>query len=69
MLPGFPGLPADPVSYTHLDVYKRQELSLDTGSVNPEKTMPVFLEKLKQAGSQVIIDEVQKQIDEWKAAK
>ena len=50
-------------------VVKEYELSLDTGSVNPEKTMPVFLEKLKQAGSQVIIDEVQKQIDEWKAAK
>ena len=45
------------------------ELSLDTGAVDPEKALPEFLEKLEAAGSQTIIDEIQKQLDEWKAAQ
>lgn len=50
-------------------VVKEYELSLDTGAVDPETTMPQFLEKLEQAGSQIIIDEVQRQLDEWKKNK
>lgn len=50
-------------------VVKEFELSLDTGSVDPEKTLPDFLKKLEQAGSKTLIAEVQKQLDAWKAAK
>lgn len=50
-------------------VVKEFELSLDTGAVDPATTMPQFLDKLEQAGSQTIIDEVQRQLDEWKATK
>ena len=45
------------------------ELSLDTGALDPAKALPEFLEKLEAAGSQTIIDEIQKQLDEWKAAQ
>ena len=40
-------------------------LSLSTGSVDPEKTLPEFIDKLEKAGSQTIIDECQKQLDAW----
>lgn len=50
-------------------VVEEYQLSLDTGAVNPETTMPEFLNKLEQAGSQTIIDEIQKQLDEWNANK
>lgn len=43
-------------------------LSLSTGSVNPEEKLPEFLDKLEKAGSQTIIDECQRQLDEWLAA-
>lgn len=43
-------------------------LSLSTGSVNPEEKLPEFIEKMEKAGSQAIIDECQKQLDEWIAA-
>ena len=50
-------------------VVKEYELSLDTGSVDPEKTLPEFLKKLEQAGSNTIIAEIQKQLNEWKTNK
>jgi putative aldouronate transport system substrate-binding protein len=50
-------------------VVKEYELSLSTGAVDPARTLPEFLDKLKGAGSQRIINEVQKQLDAWKAAK
>lgn len=50
-------------------VVKEYELSLDTGSIDPEKVLPEFIKKLEQAGSKTIIAEVQKQVDAWKAAK
>ena len=40
---------------------------LFTGSVDPDTTLPIFLNKLGNAGSARIIAEVQKQIDAWKA--
>ena len=45
------------------------ELALDSGSMDPDKYMPEFLEKLENAGAQKIIDEVQRQVDEWKKSK
>ena len=45
------------------------ELALDSGSMDPDKYMPEFLEKLENAGAQKIIDEVQRQVDEWKKTK
>jgi putative aldouronate transport system substrate-binding protein len=50
-------------------VVKEYELSLSTGAVDPAKVLPEFLEKLKGAGSERIIAEVQKQLDAWKAGK
>lgn len=43
--------------------------SLYTGSVDPDEYLPKLLEKLDKTGVQKVIDEMQKQIDEWKAAK
>ena len=48
-------------------VVEEYELSLDTGAVDPAVMMPEFLEKLERAGSQTIIDEIQRQLDEWNA--
>lgn len=42
---------------------------LTTGSVDPAKYLPEFIDKLKKAGSDKIIAEEQKQIDAWKATK
>lgn len=41
--------------------------SLYTGSVDPEEYLPKLQEKLEATGVQKVIDEMQKQIDEWKA--
>jgi putative aldouronate transport system substrate-binding protein len=40
-----------------------------TGTVDPEKKLPEMLEKLKKAGSEKIIAELQSQIDKFKASK
>lgn len=50
-------------------VVKEYELALDSGSVNPEEKLPEFLDKLEKAGCQKIMDEIQRQLDEWKASK
>ena len=42
--------------------------SLYTGSVDPDEYLPKLQEKLEATGIQEVIDEMQKQIDEWKAA-
>jgi ABC-type sugar transport system, periplasmic component len=39
---------------------------LTTGTVDPDKVLPEFISKLKSAGSDKIITEEQKQIDQWK---
>jgi len=39
-----------------------------TGSVDPESKLPEFIEKLKVAGIDKIIEEKQNQLDEWVAA-
>ena len=43
--------------------------SLGVGSVDPDRVMPEFLEKLRNAGSQRFIDEIQRQLDAWKASR
>lgn len=42
---------------------------LFNGSVDPDKYLPEFLDKLNKAGAEKIIAETQKQIDAWKSAK
>lgn len=41
--------------------------ALATGSVDPEVYLPRFNEKLKDAGLEKVMAEIQKQFDEWKA--
>lgn len=41
--------------------------ALYTGSVEPDDYLPKLQEKLEAAGIQEVIDEMQRQIDEWKA--
>lgn len=43
--------------------------ALSSGSIDPEKAVPQFLERLEGAGVNDIIEEKQKQINEWKAGK
>lgn len=43
--------------------------SLFTGSVDPEETLEKLNKKLKAAGIDTVIEEMQKQIDEWKKTK
>lgn len=43
--------------------------ALSSGSVDPETTIPEFIDRLKTAGVDDIIKEKQTQLDEWKAAK
>lgn len=43
--------------------------SLYTGSVEPDEVLPKLLDKLKATGVQDVIDEMQKQVDEWQASK
>lgn len=47
------------------NVVTQYKLPLETGSVDPEKMLPDFIEKLKAAGIDKIIAEKQKQLDEW----
>lgn len=43
--------------------------ALYTGSVDPEEYLPKLQKKLEATGVQEVIDEMQKQIDEWKKTK
>lgn len=43
--------------------------TLVTGSVDTDKALPQFIEKLNKSGSDKIIAEMQKQIDDWKKTK
>jgi putative aldouronate transport system substrate-binding protein len=47
------------------NVITQYKLPLETGSVDPDKMLPEFVEKLKAAGIDKIIAEKQKQLDEW----
>lgn len=43
--------------------------ALYTGSVEPDSYLPELNRKLEEAGIQDVIDEMQRQVDEWKTAK
>ncbi|MCU6707756.1 ABC transporter substrate-binding protein [Paenibacillus sp. J5C_2022] len=51
------------------NVIAEYRLGLDTGTLDPEEHLPAFNVKLKAAGIDKIINEKQKQIDEWAKAK
>ena len=51
------------------NVYSEFGPGLGTGTLDPEASIPKFLEKLKAAGADKIIAEKQKQLDAWLAAK
>jgi len=43
--------------------------ALATGSVDPEVYLPKFNEKLKEAGVEKVLKEIQEQFDEWKSSR
>ena len=43
--------------------------ALATGSVDPEEYLPKFNEKLKEAGVEKVLTEIQKQFDDWKSSQ
>lgn len=48
-----------------MTVYDKYKYDLLTGAVDPETTVPKLVEELKKAGMDTIIEEAQKQIDEF----
>ena len=50
-------------------VYDQYGKALETGGVDPATVLPEFQQKLKTAGADKIIEEMQRQLDEWKASK
>lgn len=51
------------------NVIKRYEAVLETGSIDPESKLQEFRDQLKAAGIDKVIEEKQKQLDEWAASK
>lgn len=49
-------------------VKKEFEDGIKSGQLDPEKSLPKFIEKLKAAGSDKVVAEAQKQVDAWRAA-
>ncbi|MFE4714209.1 ABC transporter substrate-binding protein [Paenibacillus sp. NPDC056722] len=47
------------------NVLSEFRVGLETGTLDPTENLPKFIEKLKAAGSDKIISEKQKQLDEW----
>jgi len=43
--------------------------SIGVGAVDPDRAMPEFIDKLRNAGSQRIITEIQRQLDAWKVTR
>lgn len=50
-------------------VVNEYEAAFSTGVLNPDEYMSEFLQKLEQAGADVIVAEVQRQLNEWAANK
>ena len=48
---------------------EQYRLSLETGAADPATVLPEFYQKMEDAGSEKIIAEVQRQLDEWAAQK
>lgn len=51
---------------TVIEQYAR---SFNSGALDPEKALPEFIDALKSAGMDAVIQEQQKQLDEWAAGK
>lgn len=51
------------------NVIAQYYLVLETGSVDPDKVLPQFIEKLKAAGIDKVIADKQRQLDEWAKAE
>lgn len=43
--------------------------AINTGTVDPDVYVPKLLEKMKSAGADKVVEEMQKQIDEWKKTR
>lgn len=41
--------------------------ALESGMVDPEENIPKFLQALEENGVSVLLEEIQKQLDEWKS--
>jgi len=50
------------------NVISQYRLALENGALDPDKVLPEFIKKLKDAGIDKIIAEKQKQLDAWAAA-
>ncbi|WP_040949420.1 ABC transporter substrate-binding protein [Gorillibacterium massiliense] len=50
-------------------VIEQYRMALENGVLDPDKTLPEFIAKLKDAGIEKIIAEKQKQLDAWAASK
>ena len=50
------------------NVIEEFKAALENGTVDPETELPKFIEKLNASGAQKIVDEAQRQLDEWIAA-
>ena len=48
-----------------LNVYQQYDKALAIGAVDPDKLLPEFVSKLKDAGCDKIVAEKQRQFDEW----
>ncbi|CAM4014416.1 ABC transporter substrate-binding protein [Paenibacillus alkaliterrae] len=51
------------------NVKQQFKLGLETGTLDPEKTLPEFISRLKASGIDKIIAEKQKQLDAWAESK
>ncbi len=51
------------------NVQEKYRVSLETGAVDPEEYLPKYEEALKRAGLDKLIEEKQKQFDEWLATR
>jgi putative aldouronate transport system substrate-binding protein len=49
-----------------MNVLNQYRVGIETGTLDPDKSLPEFNKKLKDAGLEKIIAEKQKQYDEWK---
>lgn len=55
---------------TQLDnVCSKYQAGLESGALNPEENLPLFLKELEAAGIDTVIAEKQKQFEEWKAVQ
>ncbi|WP_235560908.1 ABC transporter substrate-binding protein [Bacillus sp. FJAT-28004] len=52
-----------------MNVLNQYRMGLETGTIDPEKNLPAFIAKLKDAGVDKIVAEKQKQLDAWATSK